>query len=57
MHRDFLGLGSSITYEFHTIPDTDFRVEFSAHDVTFNKLSNTTGVQLGLAGYKGNDRK
>jgi hypothetical protein len=57
MHRDFLGLGSSITYEFHTIPDTDFRVEFSAHDVTFNKLSNTTGVQVGLVGYKGSDRK
>jgi hypothetical protein len=57
LHRDFLGSGSNVTYEFKTIPSTDFRIEFSAHDMGYQKLTNSTGVQVGLVGYKGSDRK
>lgn len=49
---DFLEPNGTVTYEFHTIPDSDFRIEFSAHDVAFQKLENTTGVRIGLVGYQ-----
>jgi hypothetical protein len=54
---DFITPDSPNTYEFHTIPDTDYRVEFSAHDITFQKLDNNTGVQLVILGYNGEEKK
>jgi hypothetical protein len=56
-HFDFIGPGIHNIYEFKTIPTSDFRVEFSAHDIAMEKLLNTTGVRLILNGYKGGVKK
>jgi hypothetical protein len=52
-HRDFLTPESSVSYDFKNFPENDFRVEFTAHDVMYQKLPNTTGVYVGLIGFKG----
>lgn len=54
---DFLEPNGTVTYEFNSIPDSDFRIEFSAHDIAFQKLENTTGVRVGLVGYVKSERK
>lgn len=56
-HFDFIGPQASNTYQFKSIPTTDYRVEFTAHDIAFNKLMNTTGVALRLFGFIGGARK
>jgi hypothetical protein len=54
---DFLIPKEQNIYEFKTVPEGDFRMEASAHDIEMKQLENTTGLNVVLAGFKGGVRK